>query len=117
MAVSAMLHGTRLTPLQESLSLDPPASLVDFFARANKYMLHIEVMRVVGGNEDRERKRKERGVEKDSSRVRGLDVPQPQFHHYTKLLQPQLTIFAAIEGSGLIRLPKKVDHPLGKNRE
>ena len=99
------------------MSLDPPASLADLFASANKYVFNTEVMRVVGGNEDREQKRKERDVEEDSSRVRGSDVPWPQFHHYTKLLQPQLAILATIKGSGLIRVPKKIDHPMGRNKE
>ena len=58
-AISAMFQGTRLTPLLESLSLKPPKSLVDLFVRANKYILHTEMMRTVGGNEDGERKRKE----------------------------------------------------------
>lgn len=71
MTMSVMLHRTRLTLLQESLSLDPPTSLVDLFARANKYVLHMEVMRVIGGNEDREQKRKERDVEED------CDAPFP----------------------------------------
>ena len=77
MAVSAMLHGTQLTPLQESLFFDPPTSLANLFARANKYVLHTEVMRAVRGNEDRERKRKEHDIEEDSNWVRGSDVPRP----------------------------------------
>ena len=67
MAMSAILQGTRLTSLQESLFLDPPTSLVDLFARVNKFMLHIEVMRTIGGNEDREQKRKERDIKEDFS--------------------------------------------------
>jgi len=75
MEVFAMLQGTQLTSLQESLSLDPPTSQVDLFARENKYMLHTEVMRAIGGNEDREWKRKERNVEEDSNWVKGSNVP------------------------------------------
>jgi len=117
MEVSAMLHGTQLTPLQKSLSLDPPTSLANLFPRANKYMLHTEVMRAVGGNKNREQKRKERDVEEDSRWVRGSDIPRPQFHHYIKLLQPRSTILTTMERSGLIRLSKKVDHPMEINRE
>ena len=65
MAVSAMFQGTRLTPLQESLSLNPPKSLADLFVRANKYILHIEMMKTIGGNDEGERKRKERDNEED----------------------------------------------------
>lgn len=68
MVVSAMLQGTWLTSFQESLSLDPPMPLVDLFVEANKYILHIEVMRTMGGNEDKEQKRKEQDGEKDSNR-------------------------------------------------
>ena len=53
-AVSAMLQGTRLASLQESLSLDPPTSLADLFVRANRYILYTEIMRNVGGNNERE---------------------------------------------------------------
>ena len=67
MAVFAMFQGTHLTPLQESLSLNPPKSLTDLFVRANKYILHTEMMRTVGGNEDGERKRKERDNEEGSN--------------------------------------------------
>ena len=56
MTVSAMFQGTRLTPLQESLSLNPPKSLANLFIWANKYILYTEMMRIVGGNEDGERK-------------------------------------------------------------
>jgi len=45
--------------------LDPLTSLTNLFARENKYMLHTKVMRDVGRNEDRDRKRKERDVEED----------------------------------------------------
>jgi len=85
MEMSVMLQGTQLTSLQESLCLDP-TSPADFFGKANKYILHTKVMRVVGGNEDIEQKRKECDDKEDSSRVKGSDVPRPQFHHYTKLL-------------------------------
>ena len=53
-AASAMLQGTWSTPLQESLSLSLLMSLVDLFVRANKYILLTEVMKTIGGNEDRE---------------------------------------------------------------
>ena len=66
MAVSAMFQGTRLTPLQELLSLNPPRSLAELFIRANKYILQTEMMRTVEGNEDGERKRKERDNEEGS---------------------------------------------------
>jgi len=58
-AAFAMLQGTRLASLQESLSLDPPASLPYLFVRVNMYILHTEIMKNVGRNENRERKRKE----------------------------------------------------------
>ncbi|XP_052171619.1 uncharacterized protein LOC127787595 [Diospyros lotus] len=113
MALSAMFQGTRLTPLEESLSLDPLKSLANLFIRANKYILHTEMMRMVRGNEDGERKRKERDIEEDlnrrQERTRRLDDVRPQFNHYTWLTQSRSTILAAIEGSSLIRLPKKVD--------
>ena len=59
MVVSAMLQGTRLTSLRESLSLDPPNSPADMFFRENKYILHMKVMQIVRIDEDKERKRKE----------------------------------------------------------
>ncbi|XP_052204060.1 uncharacterized protein LOC127809334 [Diospyros lotus] len=121
MAVSAMFQGTRLPPLQESLSLDPPKSLADLFVRANKYILHTEMMRTIGGNEDGERKRKERDNEEGSNqrkeRTKRSDTVGPQFHHYTRLNQPRSTILAAVEGSGLLQLSKKPDRPMGRNQE
>ncbi|XP_052203039.1 uncharacterized protein LOC127808504 [Diospyros lotus] len=81
MAVSAMFQETRLPPLQESLSLDPPKSLADLFVRANKYILHTEMMITIGENEDRERKRKERDNEEvlnqRKDRTRRLDAVGP----------------------------------------
>ena len=116
-----MLQGTRLASFQESLSLDPPTSLTDLFVRANRYILHIEIMRNVGGNEDREWKRKEREGEEDSiwqhESVRRINAPRPQFNHYTRLLQPRLAILAVIEGEGLLQLPWRIDRPMGKNQE
>ncbi|XP_052181919.1 uncharacterized protein LOC127794713 [Diospyros lotus] len=101
-AVSAMFQGTRLTPLQESLSLDPSKSLADLFVRANKYILHTEMMRTIGGNEDGEWKRKERDIEEDfnrrQERTRRLDDVRPQLNHYTRLTQPRSAILAAIKG-------------------
>ena len=117
-AVSAMLRGTQLASLQESLSLDPPKSLGDLFIRANRYILHTEIMRNVGGNEDKERKRKEREGEEDSirrqERVRGIVAPRPQFNHYTRHLQPRSAILVVMEGEGLLKLPRRVDKPMGK---
>ena len=70
-------------------------------------------------DEDREQKRKERDIEKDLNRrqekAQRLDDVRPQFNHYTRLTQPRFAILAAIEVSGLIRLAKKVDRPIGKN--
>ncbi|XP_052186695.1 uncharacterized protein LOC127797627 [Diospyros lotus] len=121
MVVSAMFQGTRLTPLQESLSLNPPKSLANLFVRANRYILHTEMMRTVGGSEDGERKRKERDIEEGSNqrkeRIRRSDTVGPQFHHYTRLNQPRSTILAAVEGSGLLQLLKKADCPMGRNQE
>ncbi|XP_052197339.1 uncharacterized protein LOC127804507 [Diospyros lotus] len=121
MAVSAMFQGTRLPPLQESLSLDLSKSLANLFVRANKYILHIKMMRTIGGNEDGERKRKERDNEEGSNqrkeRTRRSDIVRPQFHHYTRLNQPRSTILAAVEGSGLLQLPKKADRPMERNQE
>ncbi|XP_052193948.1 uncharacterized protein LOC127802273 [Diospyros lotus] len=121
MAVSAMFQGTRLTPLQESLSLDPPKSLADLFVRANRYILHAEMMKTIGGSEDGERNRKERDIEEGSNqrkeRTRRSDTVGPQFHHYTRLNQPRSTILATVEGSGLLQLPKKADRPMGRNQE
>ncbi|XP_052203969.1 uncharacterized protein LOC127809246 [Diospyros lotus] len=108
MAVSAMFQGVQLTSFQEFLSLDPPKSLIDLFVMANKYIHHIEVMRTVAMNEDREKKRKKRDIEKDfnrrQERTRRLGDVRPQFNHYTQLTQPRSTLLAAIEGSSLIRL-------------
>ena len=119
--VSAMFQGTPLTPLQESLPLNPPKSLTDLFVRANKYILHTEMMRTIGGNEDGERKRKERDNEEGSNqqkeRIKRSDMARPQFHHYTRLNQPRSAILAAVEGSGLLQLPKRADRPMGKNQE
>ncbi|XP_052209227.1 uncharacterized protein LOC127812745 [Diospyros lotus] len=121
MAVSAMLQGVQLTSFQESLSLDLPKSLADLFTKANKYVHHTEVMWTVTIDEDRERKRKERDIEEDlnrrQERARRLDDVRPQFNHYTQLTQPRSTILEAIKGLGLIRLPKKVDRPIGKNQD
>ncbi|XP_052182068.1 uncharacterized protein LOC127794851 [Diospyros lotus] len=121
MAVSAMFQGTRLPPLQESLSLDPPKSLADLFVRANNYILHTEMMRTIGGNEDGERKRKERdneeGLNQRKERTKRSDTVRPQFHHCTRLNQPRSTILAAVKGSGLLQLPKKPDRPMGRNQE
>ena len=58
--VSAMMQGARLTSFQDSLSLNPPKSLANLFVRANRYILHTEIMRIMGGGEDGERKRKDR---------------------------------------------------------
>jgi len=80
-AISAMLQGTQLISLQESLSLDPPASLADLFVKVNRYILHTKIMRNVGGNEDREWKRKEHEGEENSIQLQGkakrIDEPNP----------------------------------------
>ncbi|XP_052204085.1 uncharacterized protein LOC127809363 [Diospyros lotus] len=121
MAMSAILQGARLTSFQESLSLNSPKSLADLFVRANKYIHHTEVTRTVAIDEDREWKKKERDIEEDldrrQERVQRLDDVKLQFNHYTRLTQPRSAILAAIEGSGLIKFPKKVDQPIGKNHD
>ena len=72
-------------------------------------------------DEDRERKRNERDIEEDLNRrqemARKLDDVRSRFNHYTQLTQAWSAILAAIEGSGLIRLPKRVDRPIGKNQD
>ncbi|XP_052170472.1 uncharacterized protein LOC127786825 [Diospyros lotus] len=79
------------------------------------------MMRTIGGNEDGERKRKERdneeGPNQQKERTKRSDTVGPQFHHYTRLNQPRSTILAAVEGSGLLQLPKKPDRPMGRNQE
>ena len=79
-------------------------------------------MRTIGGGDDREQKRKEREGEEEANRrqecAKKADALklQPQFDHYTCLLQPRSTILAAIEGTGLLTLPKKADRPIGRNQ-
>jgi len=79
------------------------------------------MMRIVGGNEDGERKRKERDNEEGSNqqkeRIRRSDIAGPQFHHYTRLNQPRSAILVVVEGLGLLQLLKRADRPLGKNQE
>ncbi|XP_052206795.1 uncharacterized protein LOC127811124 [Diospyros lotus] len=74
-----------------------------------------------GGNEERERKREDREGEEESirrqERIRRADAPKPQFNHYTRLLQTWSAILAAVEGEGLLKLPSRVDRPMGKNQE
>ena len=121
MAVSAMFQGTWVTSFQESLSLNPPKSLADLFVKANKYIHHMKVIRTTTIDEDTERKRKERDVEEDCNRrqerARRLEDVRPQFNHHNCLTQPRFAILAAIKGSGLIKLLKMVDRPIGNNQD
>ena len=66
--MSVMFQGVRLTSFQESLSLDSPKSLANLFVRVNKYIHHIEVMRTMAMDEDRERKRNKRDIEENLDR-------------------------------------------------
>ena len=61
--------------------MDLFASLVDLFARVNKYILQVEVIRIVRGNEDRDKNRKgkdsDEGVsQRKEKAMRYDDTPQ-----------------------------------------
>ena len=118
-AVAAMLQGTKSEDLQKSLSLDPPPTLSDLFIRANKYISQKEVMKTISLQENKEGKKRER--EKDfgpnvpvkKDRVDGS--PRLKFSSFTPLRESRSTILAAIEKSGMLEFPKKVEGNLGRN--
>lgn len=96
MAVTTMLQGTKSLPLQESLALRQPKSLINLFVHVNEYISQAEVMKVVTGCKEKVRKRKERDSddleEKKKDKTRKNDCPSKlQYKNYAQLFKPDLT--------------------------
>lgn len=96
--------------------------MANLFIRTNKYILQTEVMRIVGINEETDRKMSGRDSEdrdnrrKDRER-RNDSTAKLQYKNSTLLSDSRSHILVAIERTNLLKFPKKVDRPMGKDRD
>lgn len=75
-------------------------------------------MKIITGNKEKDKKRKEKDFDKEASqrkeKAKKYDgAPRLQFKDYTLLTKSHSTNLATIKGLSLIEFPKKTNKPMG----
>ena len=75
-AISTFLQGTTLIPLKEFIAIKQPITLDDLFARANRYVVQLDILRTCELAEHPEKGTRKRG-RLISDRIKKVDGKVP----------------------------------------
>ncbi|XP_052193812.1 uncharacterized protein LOC127802152 [Diospyros lotus] len=115
LAASALLNGTAYAPLRRSLAFIEPDSMVDLFARAEQFIIQMEILEAWEGK--RRGRPNDVGSDRSVKVERREELPKMQFRSFTPLTEPRAAVLSFIAHTGLINFHPRFNQPMGRNMD